>query len=693
MVYKKYIKRDGKFYGPYYYRSYKKNGRVYTEYIGKDEEKNNSEDSFDKKKDNKNSFRFIIPLVFVLLFILAFFSFNQLSPTGKITAEIDEDYIAGEKLNGTFKLNLNSGEFLPENSEVVVNNSGNTKNYQLKDLIDSGSENTSKGDYYIQGKNISGSGLGYGISGKKTVYPEVDFVMKVYDKEEVSGVDEEETSDDNSEEKTNETENTTEDSNETTEESENESLDDSEEINESEEETNTTEETSDEEKTDKTENTTEDDSETEDDSSEEETENDSKITGAAITGASVTNTSKENQSSENSNSEKESFYVNGTVTAENDFEYELEKGQKAEIVSSEEKVDLDTKDNKAVVSTNYSEEIEGYGDEFVSEEDTKELVVDLSEFDLTAKEGELLIQVNYNNTEIVSAREDISVEEAVNQTENESLNESLNETETNETLSEENQTEINETAENQTISNDTGFDINTSAEIIINQPAKWKKRVNVSDYFKDNSKDSEGGMQLFSDDSGTKDKKNVKVEIPGHAKNISVYKIQRDRKQKFDVDTEEENETESGDEIEDEEEQKELEEEEINDSEKTNETKTEKEPEENQTQNKTLPEEADNTSERGKQTANKTKEKDKGKRTPVTGKISAEVDVAQEKSLIEKFWNKIKGTITGNVVQDENQTLNKTIEITKELVEKENATEFEIEYETPGPNSSEKTLE
>src|SRR3989338_1081033 len=38
MVYKKYIKRDGKTFGPYYYKSYKVNGKVKKVYIGGEEE-------------------------------------------------------------------------------------------------------------------------------------------------------------------------------------------------------------------------------------------------------------------------------------------------------------------------------------------------------------------------------------------------------------------------------------------------------------------------------------------------------------------------------------------------------------------------------------------------------------------------------------------------------------------------------
>ena len=39
MVYKRYIKRGGKVYGPYIYHSRKENGKVISEYLGKAETK------------------------------------------------------------------------------------------------------------------------------------------------------------------------------------------------------------------------------------------------------------------------------------------------------------------------------------------------------------------------------------------------------------------------------------------------------------------------------------------------------------------------------------------------------------------------------------------------------------------------------------------------------------------------------
>lgn len=58
MVYRKYIKRGGKFYGPYKYHSRKVDGKVITDYLGKHEE-----------KSKKN-----LPLIFLIIGLIAIVS-------------------------------------------------------------------------------------------------------------------------------------------------------------------------------------------------------------------------------------------------------------------------------------------------------------------------------------------------------------------------------------------------------------------------------------------------------------------------------------------------------------------------------------------------------------------------------------------------------------------------------------------
>lgn len=58
MVHKRYLKKGNKIFGPYYYRSYREDGKVKKEYIGKEDEyqewlkKNEKKD--EKKKGKKS---------------------------------------------------------------------------------------------------------------------------------------------------------------------------------------------------------------------------------------------------------------------------------------------------------------------------------------------------------------------------------------------------------------------------------------------------------------------------------------------------------------------------------------------------------------------------------------------------------------------------------------------------------------
>ena len=92
MAYKKFITRGGKKFGPYYYKSIKKDGRVITEYLG----------TFPPKKTkplgNINKFLFF-GAIFALIIFFAFFISN-IGLTGKVSVSIEDSYISGENLYG-----------------------------------------------------------------------------------------------------------------------------------------------------------------------------------------------------------------------------------------------------------------------------------------------------------------------------------------------------------------------------------------------------------------------------------------------------------------------------------------------------------------------------------------------------------------------------------------------------------------
>lgn len=162
MAYKKYIKRGDKIYGPYVYHSRRVDGKVISEYHGS------------TKKDYSKFFLFGGLVIFAAVMIY-FLALNG-SPTGKAVLDLNANYNEGQPFQGLVKISLQEGELLPENSKVTFDNNGDIKKYDLKDFI---KENTTQGNYYVSGSNVSGSGQGYGIPGTKEVFPYLDFVLVI----------------------------------------------------------------------------------------------------------------------------------------------------------------------------------------------------------------------------------------------------------------------------------------------------------------------------------------------------------------------------------------------------------------------------------------------------------------------------------------------------------------------------------
>ena len=83
MVYAKYIKRNGKTFGPYFYENKKVNGKVVTKYLGSDLRKIRKEQRGQKKFGSKF---FVFGGVFLFLILGLFFV--TLPFTGNITLDI-----------------------------------------------------------------------------------------------------------------------------------------------------------------------------------------------------------------------------------------------------------------------------------------------------------------------------------------------------------------------------------------------------------------------------------------------------------------------------------------------------------------------------------------------------------------------------------------------------------------------------
>jgi hypothetical protein len=165
MAYKKYIKRGGKIYGPYIYHSKRVDGKVISEYRGTD------------KKISSNGLK-MFGLVLGVLFLLGAFYFltDENKITGYSIIDLDAVYTEGEFLQGKLSIFLNEGELIPESSKLVFESEENKYEYSIKNLI---SEDLVEGNFFVQGKNVSGLGIGFGTIGEKEVYPELSFILLI----------------------------------------------------------------------------------------------------------------------------------------------------------------------------------------------------------------------------------------------------------------------------------------------------------------------------------------------------------------------------------------------------------------------------------------------------------------------------------------------------------------------------------
>ncbi len=476
MAYKRYIKKGGRIYGPYTYQSRKENGKVISEYMGKSKGSVKEKKSFSSKK-------FLIFGFCLLLAIFLIFFLHEFLPTGKATISLDRVHIAGEELKGNVKFNINEGELIPADSKILISLGDVSKEFLLSDLADS---EIVEGNFYAENTYLLGYGEGYGIAGSKKIYPNVSFDMRIINEEEVS--------DENSElnktgseeiiskEETNETEIT--EQNETIIETpeqetvveENDEEFSGEIVEEGQEETIAEENSEQPVEIIESPEVAEENTETQSESTAENSE--ISITGEVIS---------------------ESNIIFGIASKGNDFEYELEKGKSAEIISGsvkangeiidDDSVNVKNQNKKVIVSTDYSYEEKGFGSEFLGE-DKLELNINFNELGFVVeKSTQLVVKIIYENQTIVEASRDVLVEipeEEINETE--FLNETV-------------ETNITEILNETIITNVTFENVSTiQYGAVVGKPVKWKK--------------------IISDDDGK-----VNVEIPKEAENITVYKL------------------------------------------------------------------------------------------------------------------------------------------------------------------------
>ena len=173
MAYEKYIKKDGKLYGPYIYHSKRVDGKVVSEYHG-------------QKKINYKKAILIVPFIFLIILGAYLLSNSQKKLTGNAILDLNANYQQGQTLNGNMKLSLDPGELIPADSDVVFTSNGQQYQYKLKDIVPQGSD-TANGNFFMEGKNLSGSGQGFGTPGQKQVYPDVQFTLIISSPNQTQG--------------------------------------------------------------------------------------------------------------------------------------------------------------------------------------------------------------------------------------------------------------------------------------------------------------------------------------------------------------------------------------------------------------------------------------------------------------------------------------------------------------------------
>ncbi len=348
MAYKKYIKRNGKLYGPYLYESKRVDGRVVSEYHGSEEPKKSK--GVQVRDYRKTLFIFLGVFIFVglIYFLVTVPNYNGFS--GKAVLDIESFYVDGEPLEGILKFSFKEGEFIPASSKVIFEGSNENYSFILSDIL---KEDSLEGNYYVEGKSFSGEGLGYGKEGEVKVYPEVSFILQIY--KELP-----------------EEENLEEENTELIEDDTNVNLD---EVNQDE--------------------TTEEDTSV-------------PITGGVIKNSGGFLTSLFNPTGMVSLELQDE--IQGETSANESFTYLLNEGERVEIkpksvfVGDEEVSDntitLEILDGEAIITTDYSVVKKGYGEEYLGDKD-KVFSLDLSDLNLTFKEGDLNVKLVYEEEEMI----------------------------------------------------------------------------------------------------------------------------------------------------------------------------------------------------------------------------------------------------------------------------------------------------
>jgi len=163
MSYKRFVRKRGKIYGPYIYESYRdETGKVRKKYFG-------------RVTPQKKFDYYLLFGLFLAVLILGIYSFNFFGPrlTGMAFFNIKDSYIQGENITGNLEVKLRSGELIPGNAKLIVEQPSITREFDISQVVGV----NANGSFYIENFDISGEGEGYGFIGEKILYPYVYFTL------------------------------------------------------------------------------------------------------------------------------------------------------------------------------------------------------------------------------------------------------------------------------------------------------------------------------------------------------------------------------------------------------------------------------------------------------------------------------------------------------------------------------------
>ena len=178
-MHKRYVYKNGKRFGPYYYESYREGNKVKTRYISSDEfrSKNSLNNIIGGRRIKTFLYLFVaLGIAFALIYL--FMNFQGLS--GRVVLDI-ENGVEGSPLSGVLKFNLKSGELIPTEAKVIVNLGNFSKEFSLSEIVKDSSVSVQSGNFFAEGLSLEGSGGGFGAIGTRTIYPNISFELRVFD--------------------------------------------------------------------------------------------------------------------------------------------------------------------------------------------------------------------------------------------------------------------------------------------------------------------------------------------------------------------------------------------------------------------------------------------------------------------------------------------------------------------------------